>query len=155
MFIFTSYLSVKAALDYRRTGSIPFSSQHDPTFAAQSSEAFNSNPNPAHEFDDEESHHQSDTTLSASHIGGYSSLGGRDEDYTPLHQRSEVNDMHRPVPYDPSIYSAASPSPRPPSTVPSHAPAGMSHLHHVDTSYGDPFDDNLRYDDDPYSYSRR
>ncbi|KAI5302852.1 hypothetical protein KEM56_000280 [Ascosphaera pollenicola] len=152
MFIFTSYLSIRTVVEYRRTGTTPFNNQYDPTFAAQSNEAFSSNPNPAHEFDEEESHQHGDSSLDATNMGGYSSLGGREEDYAPLQQPTEVSDLHRPVPYDPSIYSTASPSPRPPSTVPSHAAAGMSHLHHVDTSYAGPFDDNHRYDDDPYGF---
>ncbi|KAI5288248.1 vesicle formation at the endoplasmic reticulum [Ascosphaera aggregata] len=126
MFIATSYFSIHTMMEYRRTGAAPFN-QYDSTFAEQSNDAFNSNLNPAHEFDEEESHVPGDTTLDASHMGGYSSLGTRiEENYAPLQQSTEASDMqHRPVPYDPSIYSRASPSPRPPSGEPA-VPHGMT-----------------------------
>ncbi|KAI5292867.1 hypothetical protein KEM52_006011 [Ascosphaera acerosa] len=179
LFLVTSYFSVRTMVEYRRTGNVPFNSQYDPAFAAQSSEAFNSNLNPAHEFDeadDSRAHSYGDSTLDSTQMmshhgggggaGGYSSLEGHGHDHGHMDDNSYVvnptepladSSIHQPVPYDPSIYSR--PTPRPPSRGqsasigPGPGPVPM-HLPPVDTSFASPFDDDHRYNES-FGYDSR
>ncbi|OJJ48212.1 hypothetical protein ASPZODRAFT_150489 [Penicilliopsis zonata CBS 506.65] len=84
LFIATSWLSFRNVFHFRRTGTLP-DMGNDPTFAAQTQDAFSSNP---HEFEDDEDEFRS----GRAEMGVPPSRGDRDEDYALL-QHSEIDDL--------------------------------------------------------------
>ena len=95
-------MSISNVSHFRRTGTLP-DIVSDPTFDAQTKDAFSSNPRP--EFDDEE-----DDDFRSGRVGGGGGGGSgidersnsNDEDYALLHQ-SELDDLGPlRTPYDPT-----------------------------------------------------
>ncbi|KAJ6107328.1 hypothetical protein N7523_008651 [Penicillium sp. IBT 18751x] len=85
LFAITAWMSFRNVMHFRRTGTLP-DAVSDPTFAAQSKAAFNSNP--AHDFEEDED----DFRSGRAGMGAASSRGDQDEDYALL-QQSEVDDL--------------------------------------------------------------
>lgn len=131
LFAFTTFMSLRDVMAYRRTGMMPYDGS-DPTFAAHSKAAFSSNP---HDHDEEDGDNEFRTGRP-----GSSALGHRDDnDEYALLQQNELDDnisSHGRAPpsvYDPTASTATGPR-RSPAPV---APGNM--MHDYDTSYGGPY----------------
>ena len=105
-------MSIGNVLHFRRTGTLPDLVAADPTFDAQTKDAFSSNPRPEFEDDEDEDFRSSGRRIGTSNITASAIAtddrrsSDNDEDYALLHQ-NEMDDLG-PIrtPYDPTNSSS-------------------------------------------------